>query len=301
MFLRLHGGGVCPLDLSVDVTVVQERVEQAAHRTTGGIDERQCRGTGGLADRRGVVTRGAPAVSKGGPSAAELDADARLVDTLAQVGCQGPLWVRTAHRLAALGIGTLNRIILEGRLETESAALGRPIRLRPDELATVLADDHQREELVHEAVVKALDLFRRRTVLGGVWTTTGGARLDTYFVNGCVMALANPVRAWLRAYREAVLIDLCAPDVLDAVRAAREDHESGAADPVDALLEYEDTAAVLEWLGPVLGNAAFLRIHTGWSWREIAPAVGLSPKALERRLHHFRDSHDPREFGANHD
>lgn len=248
-----------------------------------------------------MVTRGAQAVPESVPSAAELDADARLVDALAQVGCQGPLWARTVQRLAGLGIGALNRIILDGRLEAESAALGRPIRLRPDELATLLADDHQREELVHEAVVKALDLFRRRTVLGGVWTTTGGARLDTYFVNGCVMAMANPVRAWLRAHRERVVVDACAPGALDAIRAAREDHEPGAADPVDELLDHEDTVSVLEWLGPVLGNAAFLRIHTGWSWREIAPAVGLSPKALERRLRHFRDSHDPREFGANHD
>lgn len=234
--------------------------------------------------------------SRGRPTEDELAADAALVDALARAGCEGDLWSRTAARLAALGVGALHAIVMSGRLEAESAALGRPIRLRPGDLDALRDDDHARREIVDDAVVKALDLFRRRTVLSGVWTTSGGARLDTYFVNGAVMALANPIRHWLLVRRTEAGVERWSPEALDTAIA----HGGRpAADPVEELLDREDTAAVLDWLGPVLGKAALLKIYTGWSWARVAPAIGLSPRALERRLRRFRDRCHPTTPGSD--
>ena len=217
--------------------------------------------------------------------------DEALVLALRACRCQGPVWVEARERLARYGVGTLRRLLRDSqRLTLATAALGRAVRLSAEEIDLLATQPATTDRLVGDAVVMGVQLFREHAVLAEAWQPHGGARLATYFVNGCLLSLPNLVRSWRRSRtREEVLLPR-EPDAFDRSPLSGR----GGGDPLTALVAHEDVARTVEWLGPVLARAALLRLGSTMTWAEIAGELGLPPKRLERMLHAFRASHDHR-------
>lgn len=225
-----------------------------------------------------------------GPIVIGEASDEWIVRELERRRCEGALWEAVRVDFWTYAHGAVITIVIRGWLYERSHGLNRPIPLSPDEHQELTRDRAALEELVDEAIVDALDLFAERTCAGLGWTPQGGRGLRDYFVNGVVLQLANPVRRWRRARKARLAIEDDTVDV-ETVEQCREE----CLGPEERIVASEDAGAVVRALlqeDPVIARAITLRIDTGWTWKRIAPELGITPKALERRLHRFRASFD---------
>ncbi len=216
--------------------------------------------------------------------------DAELVDALLRERCAGPCWLLVRAKLAGYAVPCLHRMILDGTLVTKMAALGRPVTPTDAEWRALREHADDRVDLVHEAVCLGLELFRDRGVLREKWDPQRETSLRTYFVNGCLLVLPNVLRAWRRSRSHTV------PTValdLESIRMHVEaDPRSALPDIVDQLIHTEELEAELDRMSEKLAAAVRMRLETEWSWTEIAPRIGISPRALEGLLHrHRKDYH----------
>ncbi|MFC5061542.1 hypothetical protein [Actinomycetospora atypica] len=177
-------------------------------------------------------------------------------------------------------VDVLHRLVLGNDVGEAAGKLGRPVRLTPAEHARLQEDGHLRESLVDDAVIACLELFEVRLRKGVAWREDGGAGLTTYLVNGSVLAFVDRLRIWRRTRAEELL---CSP--VDPARIA-----AGLADPDDVtdypdrLDDVADAIALLHEKDPLVVTAMTWRVDTDESWQVIAGRLGVTPKALERRL-----------------
>ena len=210
-----------------------------------------------------------------------------LVVRLRKCRCTGVLWLRTVDRVVSYGTGTLRRQLLDGSVNVKLAELGRPMHLsvaERDYLRTHLAE---RDDLVEDAVFGGLLLLRERAVLGVEWDPARGADLMTYFVNGCLLNLLNPVRDW-RHHRRAVVSTVAYDGVdLDALDVLGSPHGDPAWDVHDRAA-LEDLLAALP---PTITEVARSVACDGLSWADACRRHRVSPRAVEGHLRRYRRRH----------
>jgi DNA-directed RNA polymerase specialized sigma24 family protein len=214
------------------------------------------------------------------PELSNLD----LVGCLKQNGCTGVLWLRTVDRVVSYGTGTLRRQMVDGSVNSKLARLRCPIRLGPSEREHLRAHPHERDDLVQDAVFAGLVRLRDRGILGGEWDPAKGADLMTYFVNGCLLSLPNPMREWRRQRTAAVpTITYDAAD-LDALRALT----SLEADPVWSIQDRDALEELLAGLPPTIVDVARSVACDGLNWADACRRHRLSPRLVEGHLRRYR-------------
>jgi len=219
-----------------------------------------------------------------GGSVLQRFSDAELIEVLVQQGFTGDEWRAAEAVLVATAIGVLHDLLLHGGIEGKSFALDRPLGLTGEEISALRDDADDRVDLVHAAVVDGIRVFRKLTLEGRGWREDGGASLRSYVVNGCVLALANPVRVWrTRRSRDAVLglVEDAAGDAL----------ASSEPDALARLLAEEDWRELLGTMPPPLALAMQTWRLTGEPWIRIAARIGISERSLEGLLHRWRKNH----------
>lgn len=213
-----------------------------------------------------------------------------LVERLRRTCCTGVLWLRTVDRVVSYGTGTLRRQLIDGSVNTKLARLGRPVRLSPAEREHLYAHPLERDDLVQDAVFAGLLLLRDHGIMAGGWDPAKGADLMTYFVNGCLLSLPNPLRDW-RKHRTAgvatVVHDAADLDALAALAAF------GAPDG-DPAWDVHDRAALEELLAalpqPIVDVARSVACD-GLSWADACRRHPISPRVVEGHLRRYRRRH----------
>ncbi|WP_433732491.1 hypothetical protein ACQP2Y_46825 (plasmid) [Actinoplanes sp. CA-051413] len=127
-------------------------------------------------------------------------ADQRLRDALAEENFAGARYRRFEQELAAYGISVLRGWMHSGYIFKATATLGFHLDPTEYELEELVRDSDVREELANMTVAVTLPKFRDQALVGGGWTSDGGASLPTYFVGATKYVFPNEFRQH-RAYR----------------------------------------------------------------------------------------------------
>ncbi len=200
----------------------------------------------------------------------KLTADAELVQGLMLSRCDGPEWLELREALAAYGFVVCRAWIGDGKIFMESAKKGlRGVFRHP------LVQQHA-EDLAIDTVISALNYFRDKVLLGGVWKPEGGASLSTFFIGACVYRFRNVFRDWRRQerrFRSRIEGDLALTTDKDPNPAADE-----------IAIARQRLSSVDE--SPIAEIAAHLL--EGCTQEETAKRLGLSEGAVRSRLERFR-------------
>jgi hypothetical protein len=223
----------------------------------------------------------------GGRVLAELS-NVELVARLQKSGCTGVLWTRAVDVLVSYGVRTLRRQVADGTVNAKLDELRRPVHLTGAERDHLRAHPEELDDLVLDAVLAGIVLLRRRTIVDGRWDPGKGADLMTYFVNGCLLGLPNPVGTWrTRRARMPRTVDYTADDA--AVLADL------AADPSLRAQHVADLETLIATLPVEIAGVARLVACDGVTWAEACRRHGVSPRVVERHLHHYRRRSRPTE------
>jgi DNA-directed RNA polymerase specialized sigma24 family protein len=217
--------------------------------------------------------------------AARLAADAEVVRRLRAEGCSGPRTQKVADRLIEYGWRTVRPWIGSGEMFQRVREADRPI---PQQLVAYDLTPDDRDQLATDAVIAGWRLFREHGLLRGRWRPEGGAGLNTYFVNAVIREYPAVYGRWfqVREASRALLLPEPAPDADADPIAAIPDQR--ATDPAAAAIARAELSRVWDVLSDPLVRHALLMRSEGYSQAEAAAVLGLSPKALERRVSRAR-------------
>lgn len=168
--------------------------------------------------------------------------------------------------LAKYGARVLRKWIRTQRIFHEVRKIGRPVA----GFGTYRATPEEIQSLIDETVTEAVRQFRKSALAGIGWRPGSGTCMATYFVRACVHAFSNAFRKCLN---EIVTVEV----PVGAIPAAAET----AVDIADGMSLQQLTDSY-----GITGVAATIvqMYLSGYSYKEIAERVGLSPKAVENRL-----------------
>ncbi|CAL9336428.1 ECF-type sigma factor [Streptomyces atacamensis] len=212
------------------------------------------------------------------------EADAALVEFLRRRDFSGPHYRTFTEELMEYGWRTLSTWSATGRIFDRAADMGRPIP--PDMLPTTWTWKYEdRTQVVTDTVIKGSALFREHGLIRGKWTPHGGASLTTYFVGAGILTFPAVYTRWYRTHRMGQAELDRRPDNGDGLLHAQRDiPDQRATDPVHAAALYDDIRRLRPLLPDEQLREALVWMALGYTQTEAAQQVGLTPKALERRL-----------------
>lgn len=212
------------------------------------------------------------------------EADASLVEFLRRRGFAGPHYRVFAEELMEYGWRTLSAWSANGRIFDRAAGMGRPIP--PDMLPTTWTWTYEdRTQVVTDTVIKGSALFREHGLVRGKWTPHGGAGLTTYFVGAGILTFPAVYTRWFKTHRLGQAeLDRRSGDGDGLLHARRDIPDQRATDPAHAAALHDDIRRLRPLLPDEQLREALVRMALGYTQAEAARQVGLTPKALERRL-----------------
>jgi ECF sigma factor len=158
------------------------------------------------------------------------------------------------------------------------------IRLFKYLLRTGLIKRELRDALAVTVVIAGEEYFRRTVIPNKKWIPEGGASLETFFVNGCLLHFAASVRSWRKEHPEWA--------ITPGTGQVSEKTSDTVADPqADAFMDAVENRDVIDWLAaqaPPMVKTIMQLMLDGHSFCEIGEHLGISARAVEGRLHRFR-------------
>jgi hypothetical protein len=216
---------------------------------------------------------------------ARRQADRELIDALARDHFDGPGQKMFETELAAYGYPVMMAWTRTGEIFKKVADRGRPLDFG-DTGPGWCRDD--RCELSSETVARALEYFRNKVLLAGMWDHTRGATIRTYFVGACLFQFPNVfqrLRAERRRWDSLITDALDDPDTFAKIGSLH-----GSDDPAHIAMtrhEIEQVMAELADKDPVLHRIAILRL-LGYTDAHAAALSGLTPRAVEGHWYRYR-------------
>jgi DNA-directed RNA polymerase specialized sigma24 family protein len=205
-----------------------------------------------------------------------IAADTAVVRALRTEGFKGPRTDLLLQKLAAYGWPVMLHWVSSGEIFLRCASYGRPVP-RPAAGFSWTGDDHA--ELATETILKAVPFFRQHALRQEKWDARRGASLTTYFMGACISCFPQAYRGWWRQQADLQVLARSESEA-DALAHVPDPRH---ADPEHIAVLRDHAARVLAQIeDPVLIAALALRAM-GYTESEAAKAVGLTPKALERR------------------
>ncbi|HEX4226577.1 MAG TPA: sigma factor-like helix-turn-helix DNA-binding protein [Pseudonocardiaceae bacterium] len=206
----------------------------------------------------------------------ELASDAQLIEFYRNLNFHGREWDDFVSDLHFYGITRISALLASGAIFSKASKLTR----RKIWHTGGRIQDRDRQELVSDSVEAALRAFTAKGIQDGGWSPSGGASLNTYFINACVISFTDVYKAW----RKAQLNHL--PEV---ALAGFDEVEARA-----VAATYGPNDADLELLNTAMDRMAkdeidiFTDIAQGYTYEEIAAKLGKSERAIEGRIYRVR-------------
>lgn len=181
--------------------------------------------------------------------------------------------------------------------------MGRPV---PAGKITTEWTRDDRSQIATDTVLDGLDIFRNHGLEKGRWTPDGGASLPTYFVGACILAFRPVYLRWFNAQQrgQAELTVPSADEEYADPLASIPDQR--ATDPCAAVALNDQLQRILLIVTDHQVREGLSLRALGYTQAEAAGYVGLTTKALERRisrtrtrvLNSLRGQTEPGEGGA---
>lgn len=216
--------------------------------------------------------------------------DAVLVMQLAADGFAGPKYEVFQAELVAYALPILRSWLRRGLIFEYCMKRGRPVTADAMDRAYLAGslDEHlhERLSLAGETIAKALPVFRERALVQRGWTHEGGASLLTYFVGATLNEFPNVFRKWRTgrdAWRQAHGYGLNADDL------GRQPFGSDGEDPGESVVSRQFVLDTLKGLPGNLREVATRIVLGDESQAEAGDAAGLTERAVEGRLHRYRN------------
>ncbi|WP_157591495.1 RNA polymerase sigma factor [Saccharothrix syringae] len=150
--------------------------------------------------------------------------------------------------------------------------------------------------LAGDTVVKAIDEFRRKALLGGEWDPAGGASLKSYFTTACVYAFPNVYRKWSTDFNRRRRESARSMDLEGLVGTA-----TTTPNPADAAVTRLEVKRGLAAIADERTRQALVLREAGYTVREIAESLGTSHGTIKGLLERHRRTADQpvRDGGGN--
>jgi len=207
---------------------------------------------------------------------------ARSQSSLASRPC--PEYEILANRLFAYAVPLFKHLLRTGLIKRELRDLRLPAGLTSDDYERLHTSMAARDALAVTAVIAGEEYFRRTVIPSKKWTPDGGASLETFFVNACLLHFATSVRSWRKEHPEWT--------IPHGTRTPNEETSEAAIDPrADAFMETVENRDLIDRLAgqaPPMVRTIMQLILEGHSFCEIGEHIGISTRAVEGRLHRFR-------------
>ncbi|MFJ5989280.1 hypothetical protein [Lentzea sp. NPDC092896] len=221
-----------------------------------------------------------------------IEADRRMVELLASTGFTGPRFDGVFPRLSGRMIGYAYPIIRlwvrEGQIFRE--CLRYRGHINPAAAAAARAwSDAEREEAVMDTLLRGVDFFLDYGLRKGKWDHRRGATLATYFIGSCVCCFIKVCNdRWKQdQLQEAFIRSGSRNEQVDGdgtIDLAEHLVDPGMDPGERALLRVEAANAMSAITDEKVRQVLALRM-TGMTQAAAADEVGLTAKAVERRLH----------------
>lgn len=217
--------------------------------------------------------------------AARLENDRRLFEVLRDDCFEGPRYQTAASRWMDYGWRAVMKWINSGEIFHQCSRAHRPIS--PNLITTTWTLD-DRHGIATEAVINGHALFREYGLVQGRWSPDKGASLSTYFVGASIRAFRPVYLRWFgnQQTREAELGNHADHDMHSEMR--RTVPAQRVADPYYAAATHDAIKRTLLYIPDPQVRAGFYWRALGYTQAEAAKQVGLTEKALERRISRTR-------------
>ncbi|MFD8779220.1 hypothetical protein [Streptomyces sp. NPDC059916] len=217
--------------------------------------------------------------------AARLKADQQIVDLLRRDGFTGPRYDKAAAGWWSYGWRIMVKWSRTGEIFARARKAGRPVA--PSMITTSWSKD-DRYQVATDAVIGGMELFRERGLLQGGWVPEGGASLTTYVVGAAVRSFRPAYLTWFRD-QQTGHVELDAKSGLHDDESQRDIPDQRAVDPYYAAATADELARLLPHITDTQVRESLGWRALGYTQAEAAERVGLTPKALERRLSRTRN------------
>ncbi|MCZ4120216.1 hypothetical protein [Streptomyces sp. H39-S7] len=211
--------------------------------------------------------------------------DGKIVEKLRADGFEGENYQKVVHRLSEYGYHTMTKWTASGEVFVRAREVGRPV---PTDKISVAWTREDRDGVVVDSVLGGLHVFRTYGLVQGRWSPKGGANLDTYFIGAVIRAFPRIYIRWFdNDQQEQAQLDYASSDGPADPFALVPDQR--ATDPIHVAVTHDYVSRLL----PLVKDP---QVREGLGWRalgytqaEAAQRVGLTEKALERRLGRLRE------------
>lgn len=189
-----------------------------------------------------------------------------------------------ADRLFAHAVPLFKYLLRTGLIKRKLLDLRLPVGLTSDDYERLHTSIAARDALAITVVIAGEEYFRRTVIPNKKWTPDGGASLETFFVNGCLLHFTTSVRSWRKEHPEWA--------ITPGAGTTNEETSDTVADPeADAFIDAVENRDVIDRLAaqaPPMVKAIMQLMLAGHSFAEIGEQLGISTRAVEGRLHRFR-------------
>lgn len=225
---------------------------------------------------------------------AELEADHRMVQLLASTGFEGERFDRVFPKLSGKLIGYAFPILTKWLHPDDNSIFTRIQRYRgrihPDALAAAAGwSARDRREIVLDTAVSAMDFFLDYGLRRENWDFRHGATLKTYFIGACLCCFSTVcTNRWKKQTVEEAFIRTAS-----MIESNDGEHDL---DPIAAIPDSQTDVATLvatrdyaartfKQIGDETVRTVLGMRMSGMTQVDAAAEVGMTPKAVERRLH----------------
>ncbi|MEU2955910.1 hypothetical protein [Streptomyces xanthochromogenes] len=210
--------------------------------------------------------------------------DARIVARLREEDFKGENYQKVVNRLSEYGYNTMMKWTGNGEIFRKAREAGRPVPPAKVSLSWMAEDRHG---VALDTVLGGLEVFRAYGLVQGRWSPQGGASLDTYFIGAVIRAFPRIYIRWFDSHQQRQA-ELSHP-ADDGPAGLLSVPDQRATDPIHAV----ETHDYISRLMPLVTDT---QVREGLGWRALgytqaqaAQRVGLTEKALERRISRLRD------------
>lgn len=209
-----------------------------------------------------------------------LEADRALYTRLKERGFEGVEMDRLRESLWVYGWRALRAWMKDGSIFERCAEKDVPVPHHSLGAVVLERRSDHRDEIAHDAVQYAVELFTTETLPKGRWDPNKGAAMHTYFMGSCFYTFRDVYKRWARRYRTN--LSAAASPLID-------DGLAKDMPPDDVVVLRETLRRIL--LGATWEARAICGlIYTSpqITQREIGDELGLTTRAVEGHMRRLR-------------
>lgn len=169
-----------------------------------------------------------------------------------------------------VGFKAVKKLLKTGDMDHTCRKMGRPVTFKRDDRRLLAESLDMRDELTAEVLLLTVpDFFEHRVQH---WEAAGGASLTTYFIGACIRTFKSAYAVWAKN-REQKWIH--------SARLAEERFTEH--------LEIEETIRKVYALAKPSQKPVLDLLYIGYSQKEAAEELGLTPRVIEGRMYQLRN------------